>query len=295
AMSTYIGFGMMGALFLTGNPLNLLVYGLFPPEVQARMNWGNWFLAALPTHLVLFGLSMLFVVARYRPEHTESVPEATLALQRRVLGPLSRAEWSVLAVMGLLLAGFCTQSLHGIDPAWIAVAAVGVLFLTGTLDDVGFRSGVNVSFLVYVGVILGFGDVFNHVQLQQWLSQQSEGLAGMVRGSPLLFVVAVALVSMLLGIIFRPGPIAVLLALALYQTAASLGIDPWVVAVTAILATNLWLYPQQNVLYLTAYHGTGERAFSHAQARPLAVVYALAVLVAIAVSVPYWTWIGLIR
>ena len=294
ALSTYLGFGLMGTLFLTGNPLNLLVYGLFPPEVQARMNWGSWFLAALPTHLVLFGLSMLFVVARYRPERAEGVPEATLALQRRVLGPLSRREWSVLAVIVLLLAGFCTQSLHRIEPAWIAVAAVGVLFLTGTLDDAGFRSGVNVSFLVYVGVILSFGDVFGHVQLDQWLSQHLQGLAGMTRGSPALFILAVALMSMLLGIALRPGPIAVLLALALYQTAASLGVNPWVVAVTAILATNLWLYPQQNVLYLTAYHGTGERAFSHAQARPLAVAYALAVLVAIAVSVPYWGWIGLI-
>ena len=39
---------------------------------------------------------------------------------------------------------------------------------------------------------------------------------------------------------------------------------------------------------------TGERGFSHAQARPLAIAYAAFVFVAIALSVPYWRWLGLI-
>ncbi|MBA2448329.1 MAG: anion permease [Chloroflexi bacterium] len=294
ALATFVGFALMGSLFLTGNALCLLVYGLFPPEVQARMSWVDWFLAGLPTHLALFVLTMLFVLARYRPERDEAPPEGTLALQRRVLGPLSRDEWSALLIVGLILIGFSTQSLHGIDPAWLAVAAVAALFLTGTLDDSTFKHGVNLSFLLYVGVVFGFGAIFAHVELDRWLSQNLGVLAQLSGGSPTLFVLAVAGIAALLGLLLRPGPIALLLALALFQTAATVGVDPWVVAITVILATNLWLYPQQNVLYLTAYYATEERAFTHAQARPLAIAYAAFVFLAILISIPYWRWIGLI-
>src|SRR3712207_4537286 len=52
-LATYIGFGMMGPLFLTGSPGCLIAYGLLPPEERARIDWVTWFLAALPTHLIL--------------------------------------------------------------------------------------------------------------------------------------------------------------------------------------------------------------------------------------------------
>lgn len=294
ALATFVGFGLMGSLFLTGNPMCLIIFGVFPPDVQARMSWGGWFLAALPTHLVLLGLTMAFLLWRYRPDDEQDVPFDTLALQRRVLGPLTRDEKVALGVLVMLLAGFSTQAIHHLDPAWIAVAALAGLFLLGSLDDGTFKHGVNLSFLIYVGVIMGFGQVFAHVQLDQWLGASFSGLAGLTGGSPVFFVLVVAALSVMLSLILRPGPISLLLVLALSPTAAAIGVSPWVVAVTTLLATNLWLYPQQNVLYLTAYHGTGEQAFTHAQARPLAFAYTAFVFVALLASIPYWRLIGLI-
>ncbi len=294
ALATYVGFGMMGPLFLTGTTGGLIAYGLLPPEDRARMNWVQWFLAALPTHLILFALTMALVFARYRPEAPDALPAATLALQRRVLGPLSRDERGVLAVLAALLVGFATQALHGVDPAWLAVAAVVVLFLLGALDDATFERGVNVGFLLYVGVILGFGPVFAHVGLDRWLSGQLAAVTGLVGGSAVRCLVVVAVVAALVGLALRPSPIVLLLGVALFPTAASAGVGPWVVMLAILLANNLWLYPQQNVLYQAAYYATGERAFSHKQARPLAFAYAGFVLVAILASIPYWRWLGLV-
>ena len=237
---------------------------------------------------------MAFLLTRYRPEGADRLPAETLALQRRMLGQLSRHEWTALLILALLLLGFSTQSWHGIDAAWIAVGVVAVLFVLGTLDEPSFTSGVNVSFLLYLGVILGFSDIFAHVQLDRWLAQTFAGLADLTGGNATVFVLAVAVIAAIAGLLLRPGPIAVLLALALAEPAAAVGVSLWVVAFTALLATNLWLYPQQNVLYLTAYHGTAERGFSHAQARPLAIAYTASVFIAILLSIPYWRWLGLI-
>ncbi|MCE3277424.1 MAG: crp 3, partial [Propionibacteriaceae bacterium] len=294
ALATYVGFGMMGPLFLTGSSGALIAYGLLPAEARAEIDWVHWLLAALPTCLILFVLTMGFVLMRYRPEGPDDLPEATLALQGRVLGPLSRDEWSVIFILGLLLAGFSTQSLHGIAPAWLAVAAVAVLFLVRALDDAALRDGVNIGFLLYVGVILSFAGIFAHVGLDDWLVQSLTALGGVIAGRPLVCLLLVAGMAAVLSITLRPSLIALLLAAALIPTAASAGVHPWIVMFTAMLANNLWLYPQQNVLYQAAYFATGERSFSHEQARPLAIAYPAFVLIALLASIPYWQWLGLI-
>jgi di/tricarboxylate transporter/CRP-like cAMP-binding protein len=293
ALATFVGFGMFGSLFLTGNPMGLIIYGLFPPDVKEHMSWGMWFLAALPTHLLLFGLAVGFILFWYRPEDKESPPAETLVLQQRVLGPIRRDEWIVGAVLLLLVIGFSTQALHGINPAWIAMAAAATLFIAGALDDATFKQGTNVSFLLYLGVVLGLGDIFAHVKLDEWLAGMVGDVPALARGSQTLFILLVAGLTALSAILLRSGPVSILLALALYGPAGSLGIDPWVVAITVLLTMNLWVYPQQNTLYLTAYYGSGEHAFSHAQARPLALLYVVFVFAALVASIPYWRWLGL--
>ena len=294
ALATYFGFGMTGPLFLTGSSGALIAYGLLPAEARAQIDWVHWFFAALPTCLVLFTLTIGFVLMRYQPEGPDDLPEATLALQGLVLGPLSRDEWSVLLILGLLLIGFSTQALHGIAPAWLVVAAVAVLFLVRALDDAALRDGVNLGFLLYVGAILSFAGIFAHVGLDNWLVQSLTALGGVIAGRPLVCLLLVAGMAAVLSITLRPSPIALLLAAALVPTAASAGVHPWIVMFTAMLANNLWLYPQQNVLYQAAYFATGERSFSHEQARPLAIAYGVFVFIALLASIPYWRWLGLI-
>ncbi len=169
-----------------------------------------------------------------------------------------------------------------------------ILFLVGALDDATFREGVNLSFLLYIGVILGFGQIFTHVALDRWLSQQLTGVTGLIGGSAIKCLLVVAALAAATGLALRPSPVVLLLGAALYPLAATAGIRPWVVMVALMLANNLWLYPQQILLYQAAYYATGERAFSHRQARPLAFAYAGFVLLALLASIPYWRWLGLI-
>ncbi len=153
---------------------------------------------------------------------------------------------------------------------------------------------MNVSFLVYLGVLLGFGEIFAHVELDRWLGERLQGLAGLTGGSALIFLLAVAALGAGVGLVLRPGPIGVLLGGALYPAAAAIGVNPWVVALTIQMMMVQFLYPQQNVVYLSAYYGTGERAFSHEQARPLALAFTAFTLISLLVSIPYWRWLGLI-
>jgi hypothetical protein len=48
-------------------------------------------------------------------------------------------------------------------------------------------------------------------------------------------------------------------------------------------------------IYLGLYEASEERAFSHAQARPAAIAFALLTLAGLALSIPYWQALGLLH
>ena len=84
------------------------------------------------------------------------------------------------------------------------------------------------------------------------------------------------------------------MTLVLVPAVAPLEIEPWVIGMTALMTTNMWFLPYQSTIYQALYYGTDEQAFSHAQARPIALVYGLACLAGLVASVPFWQVMGLL-
>lgn len=293
ALAALFGFGQLATLFLTGSSTGLLVHGLLPPDVREQFTWSAWLLAALPLHLVvlLFGLGAALIV--YRPRAARAVVPERVALQWRLLGPLSRDERITLAVLALVLGGFLTQPLHHVDPAWVGLLGFCTLLATGALDQATLRGGVNWSFLLYLGVLIAVGDVFVQLGLDAWFARQLAALLTPLAGSVTQFVLALALACFALSFVLRWQVAAVLVTLVLGPVAAALGISPWVVGIVALTATNVWFLPYQSTIYLALYYGMNE-TWEHRQVRPVAWAYALAVLAGVALSVPYWRALGLV-
>jgi CRP-like cAMP-binding protein len=138
AMAVLIGFGQVVALFLTSSTTSVLVYAVLPEATRAGVSWGSWFVRALPTHVLLFGLLAAFVLWRYRPRgQSGNRTTNSLALQRALLGPPSRHELIAIGTTIFLLVGFSTQPFHHVDPAWVGVIALAVLAGTGVLSAGG--------------------------------------------------------------------------------------------------------------------------------------------------------------
>ncbi|HLH25288.1 MAG TPA: SLC13 family permease [Chloroflexota bacterium] len=293
ALATLYGFGLSAGLFLTGSTTGLLVQGVLPPEVRAQFTWGTWLVAALPLHVVILAVGLAAALWTYRPRAPRPLARERLALQWKLLGPPSRAERVTLVIFVLVLGGFVTQGVHHVDPAWVGLAGLCALLATGALDQPTFRSGVNWSFLLYLGVLVGLGDVFVHLGLDTWLANHLADALAPVAGSPLQFALALTLASFALSFVVRWQAAAVLLTLVLAPAAVALGVSPWVVGIIALVATNTWFLSYQSTIYLALYYGMDE-SFTHASVRPVAWAYALSVLVGVALSVPYWRALGLL-
>lgn len=294
AMGVLIGFGQVVALFLTSSTTSVLVYAVLPEATRASVSWGSWFVRALPTHLLLFGLLAAFILWRYRPRgQSGNKPANSLALQRALLGPPSRHELIAIGTTIFLLVGFSTQPLHHVDPAWVGVVALAVLAGTGVLSAGGLGA-VNWSFALLSGVLTSMSDVFSDTQLDRWLAGIATQLVGGLTNTPVLFVAALTVMCFALSLVMRWQAAAPLLTISLAPVGVGAGIDPWVIGMIALMACNGFVLPYQSTTYLALYHGTNGRLFSHGQARPMAIAYGLATLVALCASVPLWQGLGLI-
>jgi di/tricarboxylate transporter/CRP-like cAMP-binding protein len=294
AMTVLIGFGQVVALFLTSSTTSVLVYAVLPTATRESVNWGSWLARALPTHVLLFIPLVAFILWRYRPrERTAPGSHNSLELQRALLGPPSRHEKIAFGVTGFLLVGFSTQPLHHVDPAWIGVIALAVLAGASVLTTGGLGA-VNWSFALLSGVLTSMSDVFSDTGLDTWLAGIATQLVGGLASTPVLFVAALTALCFALSLVMRWQAAAPLLTISLAPVGLGAGIDPWVIGLIALMACNGFFLPYQSTTYLALYHGTGGRLFSHRQARPMAIAYALVTLLALCASVPYWRALGLV-
>ena len=187
AMAAMVGFGQMSAGFLTSSSTSLLAFALLPDSTKASLNWAVWAVRAAPLHaIVLVGL-MAFIIWRYAPRGSTapapSPPVAALGLQRTLLGRPSRHEIIAgLVTVGLLI-GFATQSLHGVDPSWIAVAAFVVMAGTGVLGAEELRI-VNWNTVLLLGVLASMAEVVSTTKLDAWIAALASGAVGSLGREP---------------------------------------------------------------------------------------------------------------
>jgi hypothetical protein len=297
AMATLLGFGNLNPFF-TSTTSAIVVHGMLPPELRARVDWATWTFWSAPSQVFLFVLALVAIVWSYRPHpsevHAAGDRRGLIALQQALLGPMSIVERRTLGVtVGFVLA-LAAQPLHRVDAAWVAVAALVALGVLGALSAEGLR-GVNWNLAMLFGAMGSMAAVFAGTGLDRWLG----GLLGVVLGGltaqPLLVVMAVCLLGTLTSLLLPFHVGAPLLAIALLPAAAETGVSPWVIAYSCLVGCGAWLMPRQSAIYLALYQGTGSgELFSHEQARPAAWSYALLRFVALAASVPVWHALGLL-
>jgi hypothetical protein len=111
---------------------------------------------------------------------------------------------------------------------------------------------------------------------------------------PVLFVAALTLLCFGVSFVLRWQAAATLITIALAAVAAHVGIHPFVVGLTALIACNGFFLPYQSATYLAMFHGSGGVLFPHAQARPAALAYGAVTLIALCASVVAWRAMGLL-
>ena len=288
AMAALLGFGQMSPFFLTGAAENLLAWGLLPEAARAQITWGGWLLAALPMALVTFILGFTATIVMFPPEFQPTVSRGLVETQIEALGRPSRAEIiNALVVVGAMV-GWITAPYHRIDVAWVAMIGLMILLAMNLLDRMTFRAGINWDFLFYLGAVLSLTSVVRQLGLDAWVIHQLTPILQPLTASPTRFLLVMTVAIFAARFILPSFPLVSLLTLTIVPIATQAGINPLALLLVICTSVAVWFLPYQSTCYLALYFGTKEKAFSHSQVRPLALVYGVIYLLAVLAAIPVW-------
>ena len=294
ALAAFTGVCLTTTLFLTGTATCLTAWRILPDAARAEITWGRWLAGALVVESVTLAGALAWIVWRYRPRDARPVPASLVDAQLRLLGPWSRQEIITAALAAALLLGWAAQPWHGVDPAWLSVGALIVLISTRVLDRNAVQTQIDWPLLIFLGMVFSLSDLGVHVGASTWLANLTARWTGVLH-QPLAVVVASVLFTMLARFLLPWQPAVPLIVVSLVPLMQHAGLHPWIAALVALKAGNVFLMPSQNTFYLSFYYGTEERAFTHESARAFAWVYAGLVLAGFLLSLPYWYALGLAR
>jgi hypothetical protein len=220
-------------------------------------------------------------------------------VQLAVLGRPTGREWAMIAVLvGTVVAWSFAPALR-LDVSTIAVLGLLAAIMTGNFDQRSLRE-LDWNFLIFYGVALSTAAlraslVGGPADGSALAADQSGLMAAMLKDiQGVTFLLVVAALHVLARLVIHQTQAVLLLGIALIPLAPSAGVDPWLVVITLLATSSLWLLRTQTPSFLVAYSATEGRLFSHAQARTAGFGYLLLVLLGLGLSIPYWRWLGLL-
>jgi len=291
-LAAFTGSGLLSRVFMSGATLNLLAWGLLPPDAQP--GWWKWAIASTPTLLVLTVGALGTILLTCRPAAERRMGEEDIERLRRAVGPLTRqGRMAGLSAAGVM-AGLAAAPYLQVDGAWFACLGAMALTTAGVLPREHFRATIDWPFLIFLGVILSMPAMVHHIEADAQLAEALPPLLAWASGSTvsaltLLFTLVTASRFFLSEWVAVP-----LLTATLVPIAPSFGFHPWVVAFVVLSAANLWTVPYQFASYLVFWRASDGYLFAHHQVRAFSVVYVLLSLCGILLSIPLWRLLGLL-
>src|SRR5690606_33783529 len=143
---------------------------------------------------------------------------------------------------------FVLQPWHGIQPVWIAVAALALVAATGGLGKAGLVGSVNWDFLLFVGMVNGLGRVFEELAVDRWLAGVLGSVTAPLTGNQVVFILCLTLTGYALNLVVRWQAAAPLLYLAALPLGAQAGLSPWATAFVCLMGTNTFFFRYQSTV-----------------------------------------------
>lgn len=211
------------------------------------------------------------------------------------LGPLLAVEKRMLAIILVTVVLWATEPFHHVSAMAVGLAALVFMFVLKVIDVPAFKSGVNWTSLLFIGIALGLGSVFAEAGLNDWVMRTCGPAFQALAGNPYLLVLGIGVITVLLRflIVSEVAYLNLLMAF-LVPMAASVGVNPWVLGFSAYALVIAWFAKYQSPIYLAAFYAVDGKMAKHSELAKYCGIYLATCLVGLAVSVPYWQWMGLL-
>lgn len=291
--SVFVATTATSTILLTGDStLNIATIGFSGLSV-GWLDWAKYM--AVPGILASL-LMMLLYMAIFPQTGPVDIDRISLILDQDKQGRMTRKEIITLVWVSMALVLWMTDSLHGIDPAWIALlVAVGLSLpkVGGVLDENDLMSGINWPILLFVVGAMAIGTVGRTTGLAQWLAGNL--LPAKTPQNPYVFAALVGGVTMVIHMVLGSALACMsIMAPPMVHYAVSAGWSPLFPSLLVYTAVAIhYIFPFQHVTILLGQGDTG--GYGSRQVLKYGIPLTLVTLIVlIPIEVTWWMVLGLL-
>ncbi len=294
-----VGIRTVAPTIVSASVTGYALMATLPAEVQEQFNMATWFVAALPWLVVVLVLNYFLIMGIYNRGNKASCASEAADDSRMgtgsSLGPFTSTEKRMLGIILVTVVLWATEPFHHVSAMAVGLAALVAMFVLKVVDVPSFKSGVNWTSLLFIGIALGLGSVFSEAGLNDWVMSTCGPAFQALAGNPYVLVLGIGVITVILRflIVSEVAYLNLLMAF-LVPMAASVGVNPWVLGFSAYALVIAWFAKYQSPIYLAAFYAVDGKMAKHSELARYCGVYLATCLIGLAVSVPYWQWMGLL-
>lgn len=292
AFAALSGSTLFSTAFLLGNPANFIVLGILPEHWQPHVNWLTWFQCAAIYTLVMGVCLALSVVGQAGQGQQDS---AAGARKPTVLPRFSSVEAITAVALACLTLGVALGNVHHIETAWLALFVLLLLLATGVLSIDRLNTDIHWPILIYLLCTVGFARSFSHMGLQEWMAGNLGLLEQLMREAQVYFLLLLAVAVVLLRLVLPALVCVTTLCAVLLPLADTYGINPLVVGFVVLTASEVWFFPHQSTDYILFRESLNMPQSQSAGLLRSNARIQVCRLLALVVSIPYWSYLGYLQ
>jgi di/tricarboxylate transporter len=292
-----IGFTVFAAavpvsmIFLTGDSV------INPLAVQASgqsISWFEWLIYMGPPNILASIATCLLILVLFKPTRSVKINKEEMRERLNALGKMTNKEKRTVVWLGIAVALWMTDSIHGINIGWITllVAMLMSFPVIGELITPKQLSEVPIHVLLFLTAAMAIGRVGADTGMNTWIAETI--LPSSIPDNPYILAIIIALISM--GIHMFLGSVVTVIGIAipaLLIFTGPMGINP--------IVTTLLAYTAIGIHYVLPFHhldvlvGIGDEngMYSQSEVMKLGVILTFLVFVIVLIEIPYWKLIGL--
>ena len=287
-LATTISSFATSCAVLPANVPNMVLAGASETLYQLTLHYGTYLKLHFPVIGLMKGIVIVVLICVLFPDR---IPASGMVRDQKII-PLTFPEITLGIALAVTLVLWGTDFLHGVSPAWVALAAALVCMLpaAGIFPRGIFNEEINFGPFFYVSGVLGIVAVIGKTGLSDIFGGKLIDLLGLQPGHDLRNFISLVLVSNALNpLTTAPGSIAVLAPLA-GKIAAATGFPLMTVLMTQVIGfSNIILPYHVPPVVVALYFGRVRAGDAARLTLPLAAV---SIFILLPVNYLWWSYLG---
>ncbi|WP_409439225.1 SLC13 family permease [Psychromonas sp. GE-S-Ul-11] len=246
ATALAIACNMPSFAVLPANIPNMILAGSSENLFDVHFGYMEYLLLHFPILGLVKSLVLIWLVLKLFPA-TISASENSTQAEQQATEFDHKLQLKVLVILGITLLFWVTDSLHGVNAAWVGLVAAILLLMPkfGVLEAKKFNSSIDFGTVIFVSAALGLGTLVNVSGVGETMGEAFIHLLPSSLESTFLSFMSLSLISTVTGLVTTtPGVPTVLTPMAA-DFAQATGFSVPAVLMTQVIGFSTVIFPYQ--------------------------------------------------